>query len=89
MARILQKQGFAINLSPLKRACRSAVYQLAGPIDLYKIPGHYEPEVINTAIVRRGSLTFSVFHTGKVIITGVQQLNKVYPVLLELEILSS
>ena len=86
--RILQKQGHPVRLSPIKRVCMSAVHQLSGHIDLSTI-GSYDPEQINATFLRRGPTTFSIFHTGKVVITGIQNIDAVYPVLLELELYTS
>lgn len=87
--RILHKQGHPVRLSPIRVACMSGVHQLSDPIRLFAIPGSsYEPEIINAAILKRSCGTFNIFHTGKVIITGIKNLDAVYPVLLELELLS-
>ena len=87
-ARILQKQGYAVRLSPVRLVCMSAVYKLSGPIRLESIPhSSYHPEVINTAITRRAGNTYSIFHTGTVIIAGITNVTSVYPYLLELELL--
>ena len=86
-ARILHKQGWSVQLSPIRTVCRSAEHQLSGPVNLYDIPG-FEPEIINAAILKKESLTFNIFYTGKVIITGIKNTNSVYPILLELELLT-
>ena len=88
--RILHKQGHPVRLSPIRLACMSAVHQLSGQINLYNIHGSsYDPEIINAAILKRGSLTFNIFYTGKVIITGIKSTDSVYPILLELELMSA
>jgi len=85
-ARLLQKQGYDIFLSPIICVSKSAVHRLSGCVNLAELPGHFECEVINAAIIKRGNVSYSIFHTGTVIITGVKQLSAVYPVLLELEL---
>lgn len=88
-ARVLHKQGHPVRLSPIRTVSMSGVHQLAGPIDLYDIPGSsYEPELINAAILKRDGVTLNIFYTGKVIITGIRHIDSVYPILLELELLA-
>ncbi len=86
-ARLLQKQGYAVKLSPVRLVCMSATYKLSGPINLDSIPNSsFHPEIINTAITKRDGNTYSIFHTGTVVITGITRVASVYPLLLELEI---
>ncbi len=86
-ARILQKQGHDVKLSPIRLVCMSAVYKLSGPINLDRVPGGcFHPEIINTAVTKRNGNTYCVFHTGTIVITGITSRSSVYPFLLELEL---
>lgn len=89
---ILKQQGHRVSLSQVRTVCCSALYKLSGQIDLYNVArqlgGSYEPEIINATFLKRGRVTFSVFHTGSVTITGIKDTDEVYPVLLDLELLT-
>jgi TATA-box binding protein (TBP) (component of TFIID and TFIIIB) len=89
-ARILQKQGYLVHLGPIRLVCMSAVHKLSGKIDLHAIPrylcGTYESEILNAGILKHGSVTACVFHTGTVVLTGLRSVNSVYPLILELEL---
>ena len=85
-ARILQKQGHSVQLSPIKTVCMSAVYYLSKSVNLHTLPS-YEPEVLNAAFIKHKACTFCIFHSGKVIITGIRNIRTIYPALLELELM--
>jgi TATA-box binding protein (TBP) (component of TFIID and TFIIIB) len=63
-------------------------YKLSGRINLYDF--NYEPEICNSAKLKRKNITFLIFATGKVIVTGIKSMkciyNIVYPVIMELEL---
>lgn len=89
---ILQKQGYTVHLSPIKRVSMSATHKLSGPIKLSEVAlncpcATYEPEFINMAIVKRPECTVCVFHTGTLVITGLKTPSGAYPIALELELL--
>ena len=91
-ARLIQKQGFpAVTIKKIEVITMSAVYQLSSCLDLNKaceiVPGiRYDPEILNAAMLKRGNVHFNCFHTGKVVITGIKNINVIYPTLLELEL---
>jgi TATA-box binding protein (TBP) (component of TFIID and TFIIIB) len=88
--RVLQKP-----IRDIKLSTRSAVHDLGRTIDYYELHRYipdvtYEPEVFPGALLKRGRINFTIFHSGKVCITGIRSDcdvdNIVLPVLLELEI---
>ena len=90
--RILQKQKYPVHLSPVKLVCMSATHELSGKINLCDVAQlcpctTYEPEFINTAIVKRPECTVCVFHTGTLVITGLKDPEAAYPIVLELELI--
>jgi transcription initiation factor TFIID TATA-box-binding protein len=92
-ARLIQKQGYHVNLSPIKLLTASAVADLGHPLDLPNVAqvlgASFEPELFNGAVFYKGRLHFSCFSSGKIIITGISSLSYIdsiiYPTLLELE----
>ena len=85
---ILLQYGYEdLKLHNVKCATMSATHTLSGKMKLDTIPGaDYDPEFFNGAILRRGSMVFCIFHTGSVSITGIKNVDDVYPILLELEL---
>ena len=92
-ARLIQKQGFpAVTIQKIDLITMSAVYQLSSNLDLNKacqlLPGaRYDPEILNAFMVKRRNVHYNCFHTGKVVIMGIRNIDVVYPMLLELELL--
>lgn len=85
-AQILRDQGHPVWLSDVRTVSRSGVYRLHGRINISAIPGgDYEPEIFNAAFLKCGGMAFSIFHTGCVVITGIQHTHKALEVLLQLE----
>ena len=89
-ARLIQNQGFPVNIHKIELITMSAVYQTSSQLDFKKIcklpNATYEPEIHNAAMVKRGKVHFNCFHTGKVVMTGLRDINAIYPTLLELEL---
>lgn len=89
---ILSGQDYAVRLSDIRvvNMSAAAVHKLGGKINLNTIPGgQYEPEIFNASFLKRQSCTYCIFHTGTVVMTGIRNIDDVYHVLLELELLSS
>lgn len=89
---------FPIHFAKIKLVTASGVYQLntGGTVDYLKLvralPGFsYEPEYFHAPILKRQGISFTVFASGKVIITGVKSESLLYdvvlPTLLEMELL--
>jgi TATA-box binding protein (TBP) (component of TFIID and TFIIIB) len=70
-ARILQRKGYPVKLNKIHIVTMSAVHKLTNKPDLRKIP-YYEPELANTAQIRKYGMTFLIHHTGTVMITGIK-----------------
>ena len=93
-ARILQKLGYAIKLNNMKVVTRSAAHTLDGKINYNEIVkdlgAEYNPELFHAALLKKGKVNFTVFRSGKVVITGVKTNailnNVVYPTIIELEL---
>ena len=89
-ARLIQKLGFCVRLQKIDLITMSAVYQLDSTLDYSKacklLGATYEPEIHNAAMLKKGKVHFNCFQTGKVVITGIKNINVIYPTLLELEL---
>ena len=92
-ARLVQNNGYAVKLSPITLVTASALADVDQPVSLPKIPlmyarGSYEPELFNAGTFRIQNLHFSVFASGKIVITGITRLSLINtvirPTLLEL-----
>ena len=94
-ARILFKMGYPVSLNKVKIATHSAVYNLTNEVNYFKmmkLPGAtYKPEIYHALNIKRKRVHFTVYRTGKVVITGITSERViddiVNPTLLELEIL--
>lgn len=93
-ARILQNAGLRIALYQVKVLTASAFHVLSAPLDVNKVARErrviYEPELFPTINFQKDGITFSCFHTGKIVITGIKNMTDVdqtvYPTLVELEL---
>ena len=92
-ARVLQKMGFSFVLKKIDLVTISAVHTLSSTLDFSKtcaiLGATYNPEIYNAAMLKKGRVHFNCFHTGKVVITGIKNINVIYPTLLELELCTS
>ena len=94
-ARILQKLGYMIHLTRIQLTTMSAVYKFSTTVDYRKLlqyPGmNYEPELFHAPILKKNNLSFTIFQSGKVVMTGIREnLNvTVNPTLMELELFIS
>jgi len=89
-ARLIQKLGYNVMLGKIDLVTMSAVHQLSSRLNFQKmcedLGAMYQPEIHNAAMLKLGNLHFMCFHTGKVVITGIKNLDVIYPILLELEL---
>ncbi len=82
-------------MNTIKLATMSASYKLCSKLNLETViriyNGSYEPELFPAAMFRKGTVHFTCFHTGSVLITGIKSEtildDVVLPTLLELELL--
>lgn len=88
----LRKYG---NVVQLRLGTQSAVHTLSGCVDYYKLCKQlpdvsYEAEYFHGALLKRGNINFTIFHTGKVCITGIKTEEDideiVLPTLLDIEL---
>jgi transcription initiation factor TFIID TATA-box-binding protein len=94
-ARCLQKMGFNVTLTRIRISTISAFYTVEYGLDLRKITehfaGNYHPEIFPALIFVKGGVTFTCFHTGCVVMTGIKKNRHFYdvviPVLIEMYIL--
>jgi len=90
----LQKLGLAVKLKEIKVVTASAFHTLSNVLDLNLLVKErqliYEPELFPTAILKEGGVTFSCFHNGKIVMTGIKKASDVdqvvTPTLTELEL---
>ena len=89
-AELIERQGFSTNIQNIRIITMTGVYQVSARLDfnkLCKILGaSYEPEIHNAAMLKREKVHYNCFHTGKVVITGIKDIDAIYPTLLELEL---
>ena len=94
-ARLIQKQGFpAVTIKKIDLITMTAVYQLSSTLNLSKackfIPGsRYDPDIHNALMLKRRKVHYNCFHSGKVVITGIRNIDVIYPTLLELELMTN
>ena len=92
-ARILFKMGYPVSLNKVKIATRSAVYSLINGVNYFKmmkLPGAtYKPEIYHALNIKRKRVHFTVYRTGKVVITGITSEHVIHdivnPTLVQLE----
>lgn len=91
-AKALRRMGYV--LCDVRVLTRSAVHTLSGSVryaELVQGMGAiYEPELFHAAMLRRGNVHFTVFATGKVVMTGIKDMkcvdDVVFPTLMEMDI---
>lgn len=92
--RVLQKLGWPIMFNRVRILTVSGFHILSGPVDFNRLVKErrliYEPELFPTANLTVDGITFSCFHNGKVVITGIKRTSDVnrvvHPTLVELEL---
>jgi len=89
-ARVIQKLGYEVKLEKIELVTMTAVHQLSSILDYNKVcnilGATYEPEIHNAAMLKRGKVHYNCFQSGKIVITGVHNVERVYGTLLELEL---
>ena len=95
-ARILQKRGFPVKPQRFKVVTRSAVHTLSSTVSYSSIvnllDGCHEPEIFHAISLKREKVHFTIYTSGKVIITGIKSKRElqdvIQPTIVELEMLS-
>ena len=93
-ARCLQKLGYPVQLTDVKRLTASAYQKLSSPLSLEKLSSEwkitYTPEIFPALVIKKQGVTFSCFHSGTVVITGIKRQidmdDIIFPTLIELEL---
>jgi TATA-box binding protein (TBP) (component of TFIID and TFIIIB) len=79
-----------VNLTKIHVVTLSGVHYLSGKFDMEtaarELQGTYEPEIFNAAMFKIEKIHFTCFRSGSVIITGVKNIEDVYPFLIMLEL---
>lgn len=92
LGRKLQKQGYNIKLQKIKLVTASAFYNLGRCVKysdlILNLNFNHEPELFHAPYLKIDGINFTVFSTGKIIITGIkskkQVNNIVLPTLIEI-----
>lgn len=74
-ARLLQKLGYPVRLTNVKLMTQSAIHTLKSFVDygkLLELGYSYEPCLFHAPILQRRGLSFIVYQSGKVIVTGLK-----------------
>lgn len=95
-ARLIQRLGYNVRLDPITIVTMTCVASVGCALDLRLLASRlehcqYEPELFNAMVLKQHNITFSVFASGKVVVTGLKRTSdmslKIMPVLLELAVL--
>ena len=77
-ARILQKMGWFVQLKRIDVQTISASFKVEGPVNVPKIityyRGIYEPDHFPAAMFVKDSVHFTCFHSGTVLMTGINDI---------------
>ena len=82
-------------IKQVRLSTRSAVHDFERKVDYYKLCQEfpdvsYEPELYHAALLKRGNINFTIYHSGKVCMTGIKSSededNIIMPILLEIEL---
>ena len=86
-ARLLQRLGYDVRLKHIKLLTQSATYTLPS-VDYMQIVktmnATYEPEIYHACILKRDGMNFTIYKSGKVVITGIKNIDDALGVLIEL-----
>jgi TATA-box binding protein (TBP) (component of TFIID and TFIIIB) len=89
-ARLVSKLGYKVNMHSIKIVTKSAVATLSGRLNMSEsckfLKGFYDPELFNAIMVKKKYAHFTCFLSGKIIMTGVKSLKKVFNLLMNLEL---
>lgn len=85
-ARLLQKMGYGVILSPIRLVTASAIATLPTPVSLAKLASGYpmaswESELFNACLIKKDGMHYSVFSSGRVVICGIKRLALISPLI--------
>ena len=86
-ARLLQRLGYAIKMDKIILVTQSATFTLpkVNYVSLVQNCGaQYEPECYHACILKKNNMTFIIYESGKVIITGIKDINEADAALVEI-----
>ena len=78
-SRLIQRQGYEVKMGKIEIQSISATCQLMTSKKLNLdhlarlVKGHYEPELFSAMGIKKNGLTFLIFNSGKVVITGLKE----------------
>lgn len=89
--------GYDVRLTDVKLLTASACHNLCAPLHLEQISKEqcvtYTPEIFPALVLKKQGVTFSCFHTGKIVITGIKTTkdiqDTILPTLVELYLYTS
>lgn len=86
-SRIIQRIGYQVRLTRIELKTASALVDLGMPVDLSKIPptipqASYEPELMNSAMFKIGSMSFTVFQSGRCVVCGIRKYSHISTIIL-------
>lgn len=90
----LQALGYDVSWDKMRLVTRSASHRLSGPINYYvlttEIPDiEWHPELFHAPILKRNGISYIIYHSGVVVLTGLKtedDWDEAMSVLLELEL---
>ena len=90
-ARLIQKANYPVCLTKIQVVTISAVHTFSKSLDLRRLTremeGQYEPELFPALMFKRNGIHFNCFRTGKMVMTGIKNLEDVYPTIMEMELM--
>lgn len=93
----LRTLGYEVRGNTERLVVKSAAHKLAGKVDYYslcvQIPDlEWHPELFHAPILKRNGISYIIYHTGNVVVTGLkteEDLEEAASVLLDLELVCS
>ncbi len=89
-SRLIQNLGYEVKLKKIELITMTAVHQVSSLLDFNKLctilSATHDPDIHNAAMLKRGRVHYNCFQSGKVVMTGVRNVQSLYPTILELEL---
>ena len=86
-ARLIEKLGYPVRLTNIRLVTASAVGNIKKKLDLVSVArffthAQYEPELFNACMLKVDRLNFSIFSSGKIVVTGIKEIKLISQVVL-------